>query len=165
MKIAIHECQSGHTMHRNRHRLQGMPGIINWIIVVVIWKNTVRMIRVALTAKQMEAPVGEDPVDAAARFQHRLFAPPRIRLPVEDLYRIRGLTAKSALETPAEDINFAVMSARCEMVSLRWQIRERRPFVRVRIINGEIMSARRAAPGDIDSSIHHRGDATAAHRW
>jgi hypothetical protein len=46
-------------------------GITSWIIVVVIWKNTVRMIRVALAAKQMEAPVGEDSVDAAARFQHR----------------------------------------------------------------------------------------------
>ena len=123
-----------------------MPGITSWIIVVVIWKNTVRMIRVGLAAKQMEASVGEDPVDAAARFQHRLFARPRIRLRVEDLYRIRGLTAKSALETPAEDINFAVMSAGCEMVSLRWPIRERRPLVRIWIINGEIMSARGRPP-------------------
>ena len=76
MNIAVDKRQSGHTMDRNRHRLQSVPAIGKRVIVVMIWKNTVRMIRITLAAKQMEATVGKDAVDAAARFEHRFFRRP-----------------------------------------------------------------------------------------
>jgi hypothetical protein len=77
----------------------------------------------------MEAPIGEDPVDAAAGFS------------IDFCSTMNSSSGRRPLPHP-------------------WSYCEIHP----RIINGEIMSARRAAPGDIDSYIDHRGDDAAAHR-
>jgi len=54
-------------VHGDWHVFQPMPRIGHWIVIIMIRINSLGVLGIAFTAKQMEAAVGCDAVHAASR--------------------------------------------------------------------------------------------------
>src|SRR5688500_3194669 len=130
------------------------------IIVVMIGEHAGR----PLAAPDVEATTGHDPVHAAAGAQHWGCRGPGARLWVEDLMRGRHLGRQSMAETPANDMDAAIDRRARKVVALRGQVRQHLPGIGRRVVDGEVVSARRTSTGDVDFSVEHDGYPGAARR-
>ena len=104
-----------------------------------------------------------DAVDAAARPQHGRGHGPGAGARVVDLVR-RGLVAlETAAEAAAEDVDAPADEFGGDVVALAGQVGQGLPGVAPRVVDGEVVAARRPPAGDVDAAlVHHRGAGTAA---
>src|SRR5919112_2503691 len=117
-----------------------------------------------LAAPDVEATSGHDPVHAAAGAQHGGCGRPSLRLWVEDFVRWRHEGRQSGALTPSDDVDAAVDSRACNVVALGGQVRQHLPAISRRVVDGEVVSLRRAATGDGDFSVLYNGYSRAKKR-
>jgi hypothetical protein len=143
-------------MGRRRHGGQAGPRVGARVVRLVLVEEAARIGVVAFTAHHEEAAVDEGRGYATPRRRHRRATSPLARCWIVDL-QVRRLLALEVRAEPAPgDVDLAAKRADRQVVSIRGQLGKLHPGIRCRVVDREVMAARRPAPGHIDLPVDDR---------
>src|SRR5687768_15367897 len=145
-------------VNRNRHVLEARPLVVSRIVVLMVGRHAAHV----LSTPDVVATPGHDRVHSAAAAQHGRRSSPRAGLWIENFVRRRFFDRQTRAKAATNDVDAAVDDGTGHVIALRRQAGQSLPGIGRGVVDGEVVSARRASTSDIDFPLVNDGDTGAA---